>query len=226
MNSLRRALRALTARVPQKPTTEAAATPSHGAAKRVAAPAARPTPHAISRRPRNRLSSSQPERAADFTAAALFATYAPAPVQAMAATPSPDLTAPQARRNRPLGGSGGSAGTPAGAPGASRVRAAATRSGLLTTSAITAWRVSRTASPTACFTARSTAPSTAVATAPLSASPRPSKIESRRSSWLASVLRTWPFVVVVVMGTSPYRRVLGKADCGGQVPGRSHKVLG
>src|SRR5262249_56447987 len=102
MTSWGRALRALTARVPQKPTTEAAATPSHGAAKRVAAPAATPTPHAISRRPRNRLSSRQPERAADFTAAARCATYAPPPLQALAATPSPALTAPHARRNTGL----------------------------------------------------------------------------------------------------------------------------
>src|SRR5262249_62382987 len=116
MTSWGRALRALTARVPQKPTTEAAATPSHGAAKRVAAPAARPTPHAISRRPRNRLSSSQPERAADFTAAALFATYAPAPLQAAAATPSPDLMASPARRHRLLGGVGGSGGASAAPP--------------------------------------------------------------------------------------------------------------
>src|SRR5262249_57298910 len=118
--------------------TEAAATPSHGAARSVAAPAATPTPHATSRRPRNRLSSRQPERAAAFTAAALFATYAPAPLQAAAATPSPALTPSQVRRNRLLGHSGGSDGTSAAVPGARRVRAAASRSGLLTTSAMTA----------------------------------------------------------------------------------------
>src|SRR5262245_17571946 len=159
-NRSRKAVRAFTARVPQKPTTEAAATPSHGAAKRVAAPAATPTPHAISRRPRNRRSSRQPERARDFTAAARLATDAPAPWQAAAATPSPDLMPSQARRNRPLGGSrgsGGLAGTSAGLPGASSVRAAASRSGLLTTSARTAWRVSLTAWLTAWRTADSTA---------------------------------------------------------------------
>src|SRR5262249_14226424 len=202
-NRPRRALRAFTARGPQKPTTEAAATPSHRAAKGVAAPAATPTPHAISSGPRNRRSSRQPERAADFTAAARFATDAPAPWQAAAATASPALTPSQARRNRLRGGSrgsGGSGGTSAGLPGASSVRAAAGRAGLVRASAITAWRVSWTAWPTAWRTARSTAPSTADATAPLSASLRPSKIESRRSSWLASVRRTWPFVVVVVMG--------------------------
>src|SRR5262249_43502516 len=194
-NRPRRALRALTARVPQKPSIEAAATPSHGAAKRVAAPAATPTPHATIRRPRNRRSSRQPERAADFPAAALSARSAPAPLQAGAATLSPDLTAPQARRNRPFGRSGGSVGTSAVLPGASRVRAAASRSAFVRASAMTAWRVSLTA----WLTAWRTADSTAHATAPLSASAKPSKIESRRSNWLANVRRTWLFVVVVVM---------------------------
>src|SRR5262249_8830535 len=172
---------------------------SPGPAGEVGAPAATPTPHAIIGRPGNRRSGRPPERAADFTAAACLATDAPAPWQAAAATASPALTPLQARPNRLLGGSGGSVGTSAGLPGASSVRAAATRSGLLTTSVRTAWRVSRTAAPTAWRTARSTAPSTAVATAPWSASAKPSKMESRRSNWLASVRRTWPFVVVVVM---------------------------
>src|SRR5262245_49114989 len=44
----RRPLRACTARVPKKPATDAAAIPSHGAARYATAPAAAPTPQAAS----------------------------------------------------------------------------------------------------------------------------------------------------------------------------------
>src|SRR5262249_13953133 len=131
------------------------------------------------------------------------------------------------RRSRPLGGSrgsGGSAGTSAGLPGASRVRAAASKSAFVRASAITAWRVSLTASPTACFTARSTAPSTADATAPFRASLTPSRRLAKRSNWEARVLRTEPFVVVVIMTIYSLKRVgcgrrLRRPDAGTQPQG-------
>src|SRR5262245_9739487 len=61
-NRRRRALRAETARVVQKPATEAPTTPSHGAANSVRAPAATPTALAASKRPLNFFASCQPVR--------------------------------------------------------------------------------------------------------------------------------------------------------------------
>src|SRR5262249_10843439 len=67
---LRRALRACTASVVKKPVTDAAATPSQGAAQRGPAPGARPTPPAASPRPLNFLANCQAGRAMPFTPAA------------------------------------------------------------------------------------------------------------------------------------------------------------
>src|SRR5262249_10277084 len=96
-------------------------------------------------------------------------------------------------------------------------RRVASRSALVRTSTSTACTASLTAWPTACRTANSTA----VATASFKLSESPSRMLSSLSICEARVLRTWPFVVVV-MGRSSlnafgFRAALAKTYQGSHV---------
>src|SRR5262245_27077691 len=192
----------------------------------VARRAARPTPHAASRRALKRFARRQPAPTTRLTPAACPRTEPQAlpasprtQPQAWAAAPSPAWTPAHARRSSPLGGSGGVSG---GGAARGMPRTAASRSALVRTSVKTACTASWTAWPTASFTARSTAPSTADATAPLSASAKPSKMESNLSNCEASVRRAWPFSsIVVVMTGTPRKGFVLREGRDGPRPGRS-----